>query len=112
DDLTIVHGSGLIRRPRRCTPLPYTTLFRAGAPGPSRARGLPRGGRLMLAVDSLTVSHGPVAALRGVSFSAARGAITAVLGANGISEEHTSELHSRENLVCRLLLEKKKTNTR
>ena len=37
----------------------------------------------MLAVDSLTVSHGPVAALRGVSFSAARGAITAVLGANG-----------------------------
>ncbi|WP_110239403.1 ABC transporter ATP-binding protein [Nocardioides gilvus] len=37
----------------------------------------------MLAVDSLTVSHGPVTALREVSFSAARGAITAVLGANG-----------------------------
>ena len=37
----------------------------------------------MLEVDTLTVSHGPVTALREVSFTAARGAITAVLGANG-----------------------------
>src|SRR5690606_40687691 len=35
-----------------------------------------------------------------------------ITGTNSRSEEHTSELQSRENLVCRLLLEKKKNNTR
>src|SRR3712207_7825031 len=80
----------MIRRPPRSTLFPYTTLFRSGAPvggaplvGPralGRLAGTGRGGR----------------GGRGV----VRGWVR--------SEEHTSELQSRQYLVCRLLLEKKK----
>src|SRR2546427_3402190 len=73
----------MIRRPPRSTLFPYTTLFRSW-----RAAGLrPR-----------RPGHGP----RG-----AHCAIRARAGATR-SEEHTSELQSQSNLVCRLLLEKKK----
>src|SRR2546430_11309365 len=74
----------MIRRPPRSTLFPYTTLFRS---------------RL---VSSIVTPN--VAAL---ASSTARAARTARL-ASGRSEEHTSELQSQSNLVCRLLLEKKK----
>src|SRR2546426_2461437 len=77
----------MIRRPPRSTLFPYTTLFRsayfAGAPG----------GRAL---------H------RGVSEQGRHGGRQGAAGAGGRSEEHTSELQSPCNLVCRLLLEKKK----
>src|SRR6266511_5639827 len=71
----------MIRRPPRSTLFPYTTLFRSRCPGALEARACPQ-------LDGV-----PAPCLAG---EAAR------------SEEHTSELQSRENLVCRLLLEKKK----
>src|SRR2546430_9927261 len=76
----------MIRRPPRSTLFPYTTLFR------SVRDGLPDTGR--------------EAALRGGSSGIHHG-----LAVNlPRSEEHTSELQSQSNLVCRLLLEKKKKN--
>src|SRR5690349_22474847 len=75
----------MIRRPPRSTLFPYTTLFRS--PGDPRRVRRPRGGRL-------PCPH-----------RARRNAGRAGLGR---SEEHTSELQSRRDLVCRLLLEKKK----
>src|SRR5256885_10531753 len=71
----------MIRRPPRSTLFPYTTLFRSCLVGPRRG------------ADQSTGPHG----------SAGR------VGP-GRSEEHTSELQSPCNLVCRLLLEKKKNN--
>src|SRR5436309_8697351 len=72
----------LLRRPPTSTLFPYTTLFR------SRAR-------------QMVPDPGALVARR--CRTGRRGAG----GAQGRSEEHTSELQSRENLVCRLLLEKK-----
>src|SRR2546427_4192367 len=85
----------MIRRPPRSTLFPYTTLFR------SRGRGRRRRGGLRPALGRPR----PHAA-RG------RGAVdpTHLRIADGRSEEHTSELQSQSNLVCRLLLEKKKIN--
>src|SRR2546430_3297869 len=92
----------MIRRPPRSTLFPYTTLFRSvrrhrhrpGHSPPNRGsarrtrlgggRGQP-GRHLLFHVETVAVRVG--------------------------SEEHTSELQSQSNLVCRLLLEKKKTNT-
>src|SRR5690242_21290690 len=85
-----------MRRPPRSTLFPYTTLFRSPEARASRAASL--GDRRLLggmaahqAEDRRRVS------LRDHPCAAAR------------SEEHTSELQSHVNLVCRLLLEKKKT---
>src|SRR2546421_7653250 len=77
----------MIRRPPRSTLFPYTTLFRS-ARGPSR-QGTDR--HQGLAGDLVHLFARPLPGL-----PAAR------------SEEHTSELQSRSDLVCRLLLEKKK----
>src|SRR5256885_14499792 len=78
----------MIRRPPRSTLFPYTTLFRSADPGPGRHRPRRRAeGHADRAADD--VDHGPELGL-------------------GRSEEHTSELQSPCNLVCRLLLEKKK----
>src|SRR3712207_8462961 len=76
----------MIRRPPRSTLCPYTTLFR------SPRRG---GGRGAVIPDDV---HGRASVLRSVTRQAAEGPR---------SEEHTSELQSRQYLVCRLLLEKK-----
>src|SRR3712207_7743689 len=79
----------MIRRPPRSTLFPYTTLFRSidfsnlGSGGPEG-----RSGQLV----------------------AARSARTSSGSTDRRSEEHTSELQSRQYLVCRLLLEKKKKN--
>src|SRR3712207_7883353 len=84
----------MIRRPPRSTLFPYTTLFRSVLLDP---RGAQPGEPVM--VDRL---------LPGEEFlGRQRVALTGFLEAQR-SEEHTSELQSRQYLVCRLLLEKKK----
>src|SRR5436309_5829530 len=80
----------MIRRPPRSTLFPYTTLFRSGGENISAQE-----------VEALLVTH------LAVSEAACVAAPDAVMGEEVRSEEHTSELQSRENLVCRLLLEKK-----
>src|SRR2546426_7404966 len=95
----------MIRRPPRSTLFPYTTLFRSGRGGepvlapPGRARGAAGG------ADPRGNAGG-----RGGGAGRQRGtrAARAPAGGGGRSEEHTSELQSPCNLVCRLLLEKKK----
>src|SRR2546426_8778902 len=98
----------MIRRPPRSTLFPYTTLFRSrcrrrpGPPGghPLRARRPPPSGRLLLFVWVFEQVLHELDLLARPGERAVR------------SEEHTSELQSPCNLVCRLLLEKKKKNFR
>src|SRR3712207_8627281 len=95
----------MIRRPPRSTLFPYTTLFRSGVaiiafprPGAQEARVL-RTGELI----------GQIERARLGKFSAREICEHAIGRFEGRrSEEHTSELQSRQYLVCRLLLEKKK----
>src|SRR3712207_7424390 len=85
----------MIRRPPRSTLFPYTTLFRSRAARPA------------LSSDAVVVNvtFSPHHGLPGMTHSgSARAAVEALTR----SEEHTSELQSRQYLVCRLLLEKKK----
>src|SRR3712207_7835673 len=83
----------MIRRPPRSTLFPYTTLFRSRAELRDRhgaaARRPRRGVHRLLPARRPAVRHRPAHRLLGVR-----------------SEEHTSELQSRQYLVCRLLLEK------
>src|SRR3712207_7161827 len=88
----------MIRRPPRSTLFPYTTLFRSAAPAPAPA-GPVRAARAPPRASSTT--SGPV---RRSSPPAATGPRSP---RRPRSEEHTSELQSRQYLVCRLLLEKK-----
>src|SRR5256885_5098589 len=94
----------MIRRPPRSTLFPYTTLFRSGVPRwPLRADV--RGGRDLRRRRGLRRRHlRPHAGKRLHPERELR-------DRGGRSEEHTSELQSPCNLVCRLLLEKKKTKT-
>src|SRR3712207_8140673 len=89
----------MIRRPPRSTLFPYTTLFRSL--GESFSSPVIRGSpvRRPAAVRS------SLAALAGLGLLLS----ACSPGADPRSEEHTSELQSRQYLVCRLLLEKKKT---
>src|SRR3712207_8078523 len=97
----------MIRRPPRSTLFPYTTLFRSAGPA--------RGGRAAGAARALDPGRAAVRARRAHARRdrprhAAAHRYAAAGGAGGArSEEHTSELQSRQYLVCRLLLEKKKT---
>src|SRR3712207_7258418 len=86
----------MIRRPPRSTLFPYTTLFRSLAP--------PRPGDLPAAHRTA-----PGAADEQGDALHAAGCLRPAVrpGGRGRSEEHTSELQSRQYLVCRLLLEKK-----
>src|SRR3712207_8688618 len=90
----------MIRRPPRSTLFPYTTLFRSGQgtqrPRPPRGDARPRGRRPSGSTVTRRSVHGHTEA--GVHHWP---------GSNVRSEEHTSELQSRQYLVCRLLLEKK-----
>src|SRR2546427_6649422 len=90
----------MIRRPPRSTLFPYTTLFRSAGQvqPPSGHRGRAGGGRRL---------RGP----RGVPVVTALAAPAPRREPRPRSEEHTSELQSQSNLVCRLLLEKKKKTT-
>src|SRR3712207_8772793 len=92
----------MIRRPPRSTLFPYTTLFRSGIAAtlyanaqnrlPLIVANVRRASRIAVAA----VRRSPDTRVRSLASMAAR------------SEEHTSELQSRQYLVCRLLLEKKK----
>src|SRR3712207_8297502 len=89
----------MIRRPPRSTLFPYTTLFRSGGSEADRRHGP---GHLHAAqAHALTARN----ARRPPGRCAMR---TVIATTTGRSEEHTSELQSRQYLVCRLLLEKKK----
>src|SRR5438034_4472446 len=81
----------MIRRPPRSTLFPYTTLFRSRTDDPTGILDAPKKGRSLpkiMGVDEVT---------------------RLLTQAEQRSEEHTSELQSHSDLVCRLLLEKKKT---
>src|SRR3712207_7529121 len=93
----------MIRRPPRSTLFPYTTLFRsqlADSAGDRCGRGHPRAARAVRHARPPPPAVSALAAVRGSSHAP-----------GGRSEEHTSELQSRQYLVCRLLLEKKKKRT-
>src|SRR3712207_8488092 len=97
----------MIRRPPRSTLFPYTTLFRSVPSRPSVRSDRPR--VALWSSRTLTSSAAEVrTSVALVCNAVARRATDAVLR----SEEHTSELQSRQYLVCRLLLEKKKQNAR
>src|SRR3712207_8020611 len=100
----------MIRRPPRSTLFPYTTLF--------RSRRVPLGGSLFRGAalevpgDSLQAwPAAPIAAFDGQGFLVRKPHCSCWCRptcCRARSEEHTSELQSRQYLVCRLLLEKKK----
>src|SRR3712207_8342291 len=100
----------MIRRPPRSTLFPYTTLFRSLVVAPARqhaAGELVDDEHLAVADDVLLVAVVELLGLERVVQEADQrgvGCLVEVLR----SEEHTSELQSRQYLVCRLLLEKKK----
>src|SRR2546427_9604893 len=91
----------MIRRPPRSTLFPYTTLFRS----------------LVVAYGAI---HVPVVSVRDIRNASRRErsvvrihrCVLGIAGEEKRSEEHTSELQSQSNLVCRLLLEKKKKTDR
>src|SRR3712207_7381805 len=96
----------MIRRPPRSTLLPYTTLFRSGwsaigwcgcTSSPPRQR-IVRGSSAIVSTSKRRASSAFSPYGRATEKTSNR------------SEEHTSELQSRQYLVCRLLLEKKKKN--
>src|SRR5256886_5854248 len=82
----------MIRRPPRSTLFPYTTLFRSAGKisGEIFQRPLNQFRRPLVSIARAVPFHRKISFVR--------------------SEEHTSELQSQSNLVCRLLLEKKKKN--
>src|SRR3712207_7795380 len=95
----------MIRRPPRSTLFPYTTLFRSRALDPIRRRHVEEPfGHGIVRGDVLRQQE--VLVQRQVF----RQSDLLEGPADPRSEEHTSELQSRQYLVCRLLLEKKKTN--
>src|SRR5260370_30735268 len=83
----------MIRRPPRSTLFPYTTLFRSAPAARSRIRSAP--------------ARRPSSKPEHCGFSSTAGAVCSCAPRRR-SEEHTSELQSHLNLVCPLLLEKKK----
>src|SRR5258708_31240073 len=94
----------MIRRPPRSTLFPYTTLF--------RSRSGERTGRKIFAHHDGVSSETEARAQKKAAPSPATATGPQSLspwGGGGRSEEHTSELQSPDHLVCRLLLEKKKT---
>src|SRR3712207_8572670 len=101
----------MIRRPPRSTLFPYTTLFRS-LPLQYKLSAVRRGGVMRRQVvrhpDARPVGAG-LAAGRGHSSGSCIGGYSSPPLVCLRSEEHTSELQSRQYLVCRLLLEKKKT---
>src|SRR5947209_12214910 len=99
----------MLRRPPRSTLFPYTTLFRSAAG--AKPRVSPPLPHVPSATGRALLSLAPRLAER-LEFAVLAELPTPVeeLAAMARSEEHTSELQSRQYLVCRLLLEKKKNN--
>src|SRR3712207_7115160 len=94
----------MIRRPPRSTLFPYTTLFRSRLRCAARRAGAARQGSGIGRVEAIIVGQAAAASSCGLIN---RGS-THAGNSSSRSEEHTSELQSRQYLVCRLLLEKKK----
>src|SRR5947207_7491313 len=101
----------MIRRPPRSTLFPYTTLFRSNlthipykGAGPMMQDLI--GGQVDMAFDGMSTSAPQIRGgkLKPLAVTAKERSFIAP----GRSEEHTSELQSHSDLVCRLLLEKKK----
>src|SRR5258706_11355957 len=88
----------MIRRPPRSTLFPYTTLFRSGSKRSERVRQIRR-------------QNGDPREIRRIQTGLHVRPRENLSKHDTRSEEHTSELQSLTNLVCRLLLEKKKHNT-
>src|SRR5258707_9759965 len=95
----------MIRRPPRSTLFPYTTLFRSGVLVVGIEDGddglQDDGAGVEIFVDEVDGASGELDAV-------VEGLLLRFEAGEGRSEEHTSELQSRQYLVCRLLLEKKK----
>src|SRR2546430_7976423 len=94
----------MIRRPPRSTLFPYTTLFRS----PSLPKITPRELRSALARKPNVVVRLCALTVAGTTVGRAGSSVLGWVILTIRSEEHTSELQSQSNLVCRLLLEKKK----
>src|SRR5438034_7780261 len=97
----------MARRPPRSTLFPYTTLFRSASGAGRVAPGVGR-----VAAGGTAEGNGPVQLLAAFR-ELGKPIIARVAGhaLGGRSEEHTSELQSHSDLVCRLLLEKKNVTT-
>src|SRR2546430_10329389 len=101
----------MIRRPPRSTLFPYTTLFRSRFAAswsiPGSEFGFLLSGELVLTLgfEEMTLRPGDAVSFESTTPHRYRN------DATERSEEHTSELQSQSNLVCRLLLEKKNTRT-
>src|SRR3712207_7781377 len=93
----------MMRRPPRSTLFPYTTLFRSGYSSLSCLHQFP--------IDVVKLDRSFITHFAGRRDAAAVIHATVTLAHSLRSEEHTSELQSRQYLVCRLLLEKKKNST-
>src|SRR3712207_8722320 len=89
----------MIRRPPRSTLFPYTTLFRSAIVAGDALPVLRAGRRIPVPLATARRCYDHLAGRAGVAMAEAL---------QRRSEEHTSELQSRQYLVCRLLLEKKK----
>src|SRR3712207_7542797 len=102
----------MIRRPPRSTLFPYTTLFRSAVAKPARALSPRTSVAVRNATPRTTARAVPTSRrLRlQIPVSVVRSTSALPDPAVGRSEEHTSELQSRQYLVCRLLLEKKNTH--
>src|SRR3712207_7655184 len=102
----------MIRRPPRSTLFPYTTLFRSGRAGAGScsADGSTGGTGSIGGVTAATVVRAPPPGTGRARVQLGGGEDRALAQHQvaARSEEHTSELQSRQYLVCRLLLEKKK----
>src|SRR3712207_7056583 len=98
----------MIRRPPRSTLFPYTTLFRSvvGDDGVGRVED-PLGGAVVLLQDDDARAGEVPLEVEDVAEIGAPPAVDRLVVVAHRSEEHTSELQSRQYLVCRLLLEKK-----
>src|SRR2546430_12561520 len=93
----------MIRRPPRSTLFPYTTLFRSPLKLVQLYRSFQEPRSLDAGVRGSAKLHGRFGLLLVIGIAC---------GPHARSEEHTSELQSQSNLVCRLLLEKKKKSLR
>src|SRR2546425_7024685 len=101
----------MIRRPPRSTLFPYTTLFRSRFRADFPLLAQRENGHPLVYLDNAATTQKPQAVLDAIVEYYRTTNANVHRGAYDRSEEHTSELQSLAYLVCRLLLEKKKTNT-
>src|SRR5687768_18261687 len=98
----------MIHRPPRSTLFPYTTLFRSRKRDKRRIRMIPPIVDLLV-IEPFVILRARVPQRVVIRMISLNQHLSGTIAAERRSEEHTSELQSRLHLVCRLLLEKKKT---